>query len=264
MSLKSYIDTLASTGKYFFTLDEALTSLGTTRSALNSSLRRLKAKNEIASPLKGFFMIIPPEYRSLGALPPEEFIDDLMRYLNLPYYVGLQSAAQYYGAAHQKPQSLQVIIPKARRKIRIGKVKIVFITKSDAADAPASQFNTPRGFIRAATPEQLATDLVIFSHQAGGISEAYNILSELSESLKLDKFVQAIQHVKKAPPVQRLGYFFDCLSLPEFAHACETELKKHSYIRKAKMDPQSASIGAALNEKWNLLINIELGAENVT
>ena len=103
MSLKSYIDTLASTGKYFFTLDEALTSLGITRSALNSSLRRLKAKNEIASPIKGFFMIIPPEYRSLEALPPEEFIDDLMRYLNLSYYVGLQSAAQYYGAAHQKP-----------------------------------------------------------------------------------------------------------------------------------------------------------------
>jgi len=264
MSLKRYIDTLASTGKYFFTQDEASTSLGITKSALNSSLRRLKAKNEIASPLKGFFMIIPPEYRSLGALPPEEFIDDLMRYLNLPYYVGLQSAAQYYGAAHQKPQSLQVITPKARREIRIGKIKIVFITKSDAAVTSTRQFNTPRGFIRVATPEQLAADLVTFSHQAGGISEAYNTLSELSESLKLDEFVQAIQHVKKAPPLQRLGYFFDCLNMPKFALACEIELKKHPYVRKAKIDTQSASVGVALNEKWNLLINIDLEAENDT
>src|SRR5438445_12849667 len=173
MSLKSYIDTLASTGKHFFTGEEALKSLGITKSALNSSLRRLKTKNEIASPLKGFFIIIPPEYRSLGALPPEEFIDDLMRHLKLPYYVGLLSAAQYYGAAHQKPQLLQVMVPKPRRSILVGRVKVVFITKSDAATAPTRQFNTSKGFIRVATPEMLAVDLVTFSHQSGGISEAY-------------------------------------------------------------------------------------------
>ncbi|MBS0654942.1 MAG: type IV toxin-antitoxin system AbiEi family antitoxin [Verrucomicrobia bacterium] len=264
MSFKNYIDTLASTGKYFFTQDEALTSLGITKSALNSSLRRLKTKNEIASPLKGFFIIIPPEYRSLGALPPEEFIDNLMQHLNLPYYVGLQSAAQYYGAAHQKPQSFQVIIPKTRREIRIGKVKIVFITKSDAAVSPTRQFNTPRGYIRIATPELLAVDLVTFSHRSGGISEAYNILSELSENLKLEEFAQALHHVKKAPPIQRLGYFFDCLGLVEFEQTCEAALKKHPYVRKATLDPQSPSTGAVLNEKWNLLINIDLEVENDT
>lgn len=243
---------------------EALKSVGITKIALQSSLRRLKTKNEIASPLKSFFIIIPPEYRSLGALPPEEFIDDLLRHLKLPYYVGLLSAAQYYGAAHQKPQSLQVMIPKPRRAILVGRVKVVFVTKSDASQAPTRQFNTPRGFIRVATPEVLAVDLVTFSHQSGGISEAYNILSELSESLKLKEFAKAIQHVKKTPPLQRLGYFFESLGLLDFAQACEAKLKKHPYVRKAKLDPQSPSIRATLNEKWNLLINIDLEAENDT
>jgi hypothetical protein len=41
-------------------------------------------------------------------------------------------------------------------------------------------------------------------------------------------------------------------------------LKKHSYVRKAKLDPQSQSVGAILNEKWNLLINIDIEAENDT
>jgi predicted transcriptional regulator of viral defense system len=264
MSLKSYIDALASTGKYFFTQDEAVKSLGITKRSLNSSLRRLKTKNEIASPLKGFFIIIPPEYRSLGALPPEEFIDDLMRHLKLPYYVGLLSAAQYYGAAHQKPQSLQILIPKPRRAILVGRVKIVFVTKSDAAQALTRQFNTSKGFIRVSTPELLAVDLVTFSHQSGGISEAYNILSELAESLKLEEIAKAIQLVKKAPPLQRLGYFFESLGLLDFAQACEAELKKHPYVRKAKLDPQSPSAGLELNEKWNLLINIDLEAENDT
>lgn len=264
MSLKSYIDALSAMGRYFFTQDEALKNLNITISALRSSLWRAKKKNEITSPLKGFFMIIPPEYRSLGALPPEEFIDDLMRHLNLPYYVGLQSAAQYYGAAHQKPQSLQVIIPKARRAIRVGKVKIAFIMKSSAGEMPIRQFNTPRGFIRVATPELLTVDLITLSHQSGGISEAYNILSELSESIQLEEFAKAIQLVKKAPPLQRLGYFFESLGLLDFAQVCEAELKKHPYVRKAKLDSQSPSAGLELNEKWNLLINIDLEAENDT
>jgi hypothetical protein len=36
--------------------------------------------------------IVPPEYRSLGCLSPEQFIPQLMKHLGLEYYVGLLSA----------------------------------------------------------------------------------------------------------------------------------------------------------------------------
>ena len=35
-----------------------------------------------------------------------------MAHLSQPYYVALLSAAAYHGAAHQKPQVFQVMVPR--------------------------------------------------------------------------------------------------------------------------------------------------------
>lgn len=264
MSLKNYVLSLAMHGKSFFTEDDALKETGLSRSAFHSALRRLKKKHEIASPLRGFFIIVPPEYQSLGTLPPEQFIDDLMRHLNAPYYVGLLSAAQYYGAAHQKPQAFQVISSKTRRNIKVGRVKITFTTKADTEQSATRQFNTPRGFIRVATPETIALDLVTFPQKSGGITAAFEILSDLSEHLNLGNCMQAIPRLKKAPLLQRLGYFFDLLKLEKHARLCEEELKKHSYIKKTLLDPQERMLEGVLNVRWNLIINAELEIEHDT
>jgi hypothetical protein len=37
----------------------------------------------------------------MGIVPPEFYIDDLMKHLTRPYYVSLLNAAAFYGAAHQ-------------------------------------------------------------------------------------------------------------------------------------------------------------------
>lgn len=234
------------------------------RIALRSALRRLKKKQEIASPLRGLFIIVPPEYQSLQSLPPEHFIDDLMRHLNVPYYVGLLSAAQFYGAAHQKPQTFQVITSKARRNIQVGRVKITFTTKSDAEHSATRQFNTPKGFIRVATPETIALDLVTFPQKSGGISAVFEILSDLSEQLNFENCMQAIPHLKKAPSLQRLGYFFDILGLEKHAGLCEEELKKHPHVKKTLLDPHEGFESTMLNVRWNLIINAELETEHDT
>lgn len=59
MSLKNYVLSLAMSGKSFFTENNALKETGLSRIALRSALRRLKKKQEIASPLRGFFIIVP-------------------------------------------------------------------------------------------------------------------------------------------------------------------------------------------------------------
>lgn len=264
MDLKNFVISLAAKGKSFFTEDDALKETGLSRIALRSALRRLKKKQEIASPLRGFFIIVPPDYQSLRALPPEQFIDDLMSYLHAPYYVGLLSAAQYYGAAHQKPQAFQVISSKARRNIKVGRVKITFTTKSDTEQSTTRQFNTPRGFVRVASPETIALDLVTFPQKSGGISAAFEILSDLSEHLNLENCVHAIPRLKKAPPLQRLGYFFDILGLEKYAQICEEQLKKHPYVKKALLDPQENIIEGVLDVRWNLIINTQLETEHDT
>ena len=100
LRLKEYLAQLMQGGRYFFTSQDASRKLGTSRDAVKLALNRLRRKGEIASPGRGLYVIVPPEYRSLGSLPADQFIPDMMRLAKTPYYAGLLSAAQYHGAAH--------------------------------------------------------------------------------------------------------------------------------------------------------------------
>ena len=49
------------------------------------------------------------------------WIDDLMRFHHVPYYVGLLSAAALHGAAHQQPQEFQVVSGAVLRPLTVGR-----------------------------------------------------------------------------------------------------------------------------------------------
>jgi hypothetical protein len=62
----------------------------------------------------------PLEYREAGGPPASWFIDDLMRFLGQPYYVGLLSAAAIHGAAHQQPMVFQGRVVICLGAVRLG------------------------------------------------------------------------------------------------------------------------------------------------
>jgi hypothetical protein len=105
MRASEYIRDLAANGTYHFTTADAIKAIKGTPPAVRAQLRRLKEQEMIAEPVRGFHVIVPPEYRRLGCLPAEYFIDQLMRHWNEPYCVCLLSAAERHGAAHQRPQA---------------------------------------------------------------------------------------------------------------------------------------------------------------
>ena len=70
-----------------------------------------------------------------------------MKRKGLTYYAGLLTAAQYYGAAHQRPQEFQVFTQKNRRPIRCGKVRAKFIARKNIDHVRVQEFNTSRGWI---------------------------------------------------------------------------------------------------------------------
>src|SRR4029077_7589429 len=111
--LKDYLAQLTQGGRYFFTSQDASRKTGASRDAVKLALNRLRRKGEIASPGRGLYVIVPPEYRPLGSLPAEQCIPDMMRQAKARYYAGLLSAAQYHGAAHHRPQEFQVMVSKA-------------------------------------------------------------------------------------------------------------------------------------------------------
>ena len=126
---RDYLSDLAATGRYHFVSNEARKALGVSADATRLALNQLARQNMIAQPARGFYVIVPPEYRSLGCLPTDQFIPALMQRLGQPYHAGLLSAAQYYGAAHYRLQEFQVLLDRARRPIRCGRVRVAFIVR---------------------------------------------------------------------------------------------------------------------------------------
>jgi hypothetical protein len=158
---RDYLARLAASGRYHFGSSDAQKALGVSPAAAKLALHRLAKRGLIASPARGFYIIVPPEYRSLGSsLPADQFIPALMQRLGLTYYAGLLTAAQYHGAAHHRPQEFQVMLAKSRRPLNSGAVRVAFIVRKDISAIPVQSFNTPRGTVLVSTPEATAVDLV--------------------------------------------------------------------------------------------------------
>jgi predicted transcriptional regulator of viral defense system len=259
MTAAQYIDHLASLGRYSFTTEEAVRALGTSVAAARAALRRLLQKGEIAVPFRGFYVIVPPELRRLGCLPGDQFLDDLMRRLSEPYYVGLLSAAEYYGAAHHSPQQLQVITEKNRPAVDCGQVQIVFIARGNADEIPVRRFNTPRGTIRVSTPEATALDLVGYSEHCAGLDNVATVLADLSESLDPGRLAEAAKY-SPIPWTQRLGYLLDLLGAADAASA----LVGFVADKAPPVTPLAPAIpikGASRDPRWRVAVNTTVEAE---
>ena len=82
---RDYIASLASSGRHHFTSTDAKKALNVSAGAAKLALNRLARKNLIASPARGFYVIVPPEYQSLGCLPADPCIPAFMVHLTQPY-----------------------------------------------------------------------------------------------------------------------------------------------------------------------------------
>jgi predicted transcriptional regulator of viral defense system len=238
MKLSEYINSLISKGICYFTLNESIQALNRSEIAMRAAIRRLKHKKELAQPAKGFYVIVPPEYRILGCRPAEHFITGLMEYLNIPYYVSLLSAAQYYGAAHQRPQQFQVIISEKRRAIICGRVKIVFITKKDAAKTPTQNLNISHGLLKISTPEATARDIVIYADKCGGIENASTVINDLVEKIDSKKLLKLVSQSKEITWVQRLGYLLELADEKEITKKLE-KIIRNSIVHQRLLVPNN-------------------------
>jgi predicted transcriptional regulator of viral defense system len=216
LKARQYVENLAVAGRHHFLAKDAQDALSVSAAAVKVTLSRLAKRGVIASPARGFYVVVPPEYRSLGCLPADQFIPALMKTLNLPYYAGLLTAAQYHGAAHQRPQQFQVFLERRRLPIVCGKVRVAFLIRKRLRDVPVQSLNTPRGTLLVSTPEATALDLVGYQHQAGGLNQVATVLSELAEKLDPAKLAAAAS-AAPVPWAQRLGYLLERVGASEKA-----------------------------------------------
>jgi predicted transcriptional regulator of viral defense system len=255
----SYIDALAARGRYEFTTEEATRAFGVSDVAARAALRRLAARGRIAMPVRGFHVIVPPEYRKLGCLPPEQFVPQLLGRLKLSYYVALLSAAQYHGAAHQRPQRFQVAVAKNRKPIACGAVEVEFIARKEVANVATKSLSTPRGPMLVSSIEATALDLVGYVNHVGGLDQAATVIGDLAE--KVDGV--ALVAVANTAPVawsQRLGYLLDLLGHEDRAEPLAAFVKENAGDVVA-LSPSEPTKHAKRVARWRLDANVVVEPE---
>lgn len=256
---KEYVNGLAASGRYHFTSQDVQSALGVSAAAAKLALSRLAKQGLVASPARGFYVIVPPEYYSLGCLPADQFIPALMERLKLPYYAGLLSAAQYHGAAHHRPQEFQVFLAKSRRPIHCGAVRVAFMARKRLKEVPVQSFNTPRGTVLVSSPEATALDLIGYVQHAGGLNQAATVLSELAERIDPEKLV-AVARTAPVGWAQRLGYLLEHLGftakVPGLKEYVREQVKQSTVLL-----PKAPRKRSRRNKGWKLYINANVEAE---
>lgn len=218
-TLSELLDSYQASGRYVLTRDQAMRALGVSEEALKKAVRRLVTKRRVAVPHRGFYVIVPVEYRDAGAPPPSWFIDDLMKFLGQPYYVGVLSAAALHGAAHQQPQEFQVVTNAQLRPAVAGRSRIRFFQKAHLERTPAAEMKTETGTMRVATPEATGLDLFRYLKGAGHLGHVATVLAELAEKMDPQRLVEAARAEGEVSNAQRLGHALDQVGASELVGA---------------------------------------------
>ena len=144
-----YIKNIRKEGKRCFAISDVLKEFKISHNYARVALHRLLRSGDIISPARGFYVLVPPEYQPYGSIPAEELVVLLMNHLRADYYVGLLSAAIFYGATHQKPARFQVVSNrKIKHTLTFGQVEIDLIYKKSLSNLPTQDFVVSTGVLK--------------------------------------------------------------------------------------------------------------------
>jgi len=259
-SIPDFVNNLQRKGRYAFTKAEAKKAVGESDAVLKLSLWRLAKKQRIALVREGFYIIIPMEYASTSVLPPEWFVDDLMKFIQQPYYVGLLSAAAIHGAAHQQPQEFHVVTLQAQRNIKLGSLQIRFFKKASMKSSSTEDSKTPTGYMKVSNPAVTAIDLVAYASRVGGLDRVLTVLQELSEKITPDMLLEAARKERNNAYVQRLGWLLEKSGQDGLVGRL-VEWIKLQQPRETPLDPSSPRRGFSRDPKWKVIVNAEVEGE---
>ncbi len=212
MNLLTYIKKIQERGKHSFTLEELTQNLSISNGAARAAINRLKKQGDLISPVRGFYVIVPPERRPYGSISAGELTPLLMEHLGLKYYVSLLSAAAFYGASHQKSSRFQIVTNKQlKHPLVFGQVVLQILYKKSLEDLPTRYFTVSTGYLKVATPELVVFDLFHYRRKSGGLNHIATVLAELVEEINTHDLIHLAEQRKEKAWIQRLGFILEKL-----------------------------------------------------
>jgi predicted transcriptional regulator of viral defense system len=268
--LDAYLDQQLERGRAYFSRGEALQALGLAPQNLAAAVSRLIRKRRLANPRHGFYLILRPEDRVLGAPDPVRWIDPLMKHQGIDYRISLLRAAAFHGSTGQATMVFQVIVPRQLRGFEIGRHRLQFIYQALHAFADANrpewlaQMKSEAGFAKVAGVELTLLDCARYLHRAAGINGVAQIAKDLGGKADPRKLAR-LAHVYENSSVRRLGYLLELARHARQAKALEPFAREAKSLKP--LDPAAKPLLAALassqekNAKWMLLINERVEVE---
>lgn len=262
-----YLEKLRASGKRYFTTEKLIKDLGISDVAARSGLYRLKKDTKLISPISGLYVIVPPEYKPYGSIPAEKLVPIIMKHLQAEYYVALLSAANYFGAAHQKSARFQVISNKRiKHSLEFGQVAIELIYKDSLTNLPTQDFIVSTGYLKVATPELIAIDLFKYAKRAAGINHIATVLSELIESMDENKLIKLGESTNEICQIQRLGYVIEKIDVIDEDKKQNIVNKLAEYLQNSdrpfvSLVPSISRKGYPKCKKWKIIENTDFESD---
>lgn len=258
-------DHIVSSGVGSVTLDDVMGYTGLTRAQATKAMKRYQNHGHYFSPSKGLYIPIPSEFTAWGVVPAMDFIDQLMKHVNRPYYVALLSAAEQHGASHQRPQVFQVMVDKPLRNRDIHRVRLRFYWNSRLADIPVVLRNSRTSQVPISTPEATVFDLVSRPKAAAALYNAATIIGDLTSDNNLNpEKLASVAPLYPLSVVRRTGWLLDRVAEFEDTSALSQSLWEFLNLRNKKdrrevdlLDSRGKRQGS-VNTKWGIIENTEV------
>lgn len=259
LTVTDFLDELVHKGQYHFSFKEIARELNMNDSSLSVSLSRLAARGKVKMIRNGFGVITG---HTRGAIHPSYFINAMMTHLESRYYVGLLSAAAYWGASHQAAMVYYIVAEKVIKPINIGQIKIEFITKNNFDEITEIQkVSGVGGYYLVSTPELTAIDLIRFPKKSGHLNNIATVLEDLVEKIDFNKLKSiCVKHSTPTTAIQRLGFLLDNIlgyskETNLFLNILDEKRASRILLSSSKKEDMKKFSQYPFSEKWKIYQN---------
>ncbi|WP_345004620.1 type IV toxin-antitoxin system AbiEi family antitoxin [Snuella lapsa] len=227
--------------------------------SISSDLSYLTKKGEIVPLRKGFYLIIPPRYSKQQKLPIELYVENLFKFIERPYYIGLYSAAKLQGAGHQQIQKDYVVtMPPTLLNIKKSNTNIHFFTTSNWPKKNIISRKSDAGYFKISDAILTSVDLIYHQTKLGGINRMLAIIEELTEEVKLENLKDLLSWYPHRSSLQRLGFILEELQADtQLIELLKNHLKDTTYF-PVLLSPKSKEKPGAVDNFWKVDVNIRL------
>ncbi len=251
-----YVKQRIKSGHYTFNRKEVSKAIQQDGASLSSTLNRLKHDGWIYPLSRGFYLALDVQHQARGFLDPIWFVDDWARHHKVEYYVAGLSAAEQYGAAHQRPMEFQIFTDRQLRSIKRSELRIRVIYKKTIVDAMWERRKTVTGYFHLATPEMTAYDIVAYRRSCPSLDQAATVLVELGEVISEDRLATLVDQNSMLPVLQRVGWLLDLAGWRDKTEPLHLALMEKR-LQWRPLDSRLADRGVR-DRRWKIVINTEI------